>query len=77
MALRQRRILLTEDKDFGELVMRAGAAAPGVVLFRDLGAAIDEIWGSLRALLERRGGGIERYLVVINGRRARLRPLAP
>ena len=34
-ALSQRRILLTFDKDFGELAFRAGlSAAPGVILFR-------------------------------------------
>ena len=35
LALRENRVLLTFDKDFGELVFRAGrAASPGIILFR-------------------------------------------
>ena len=30
----EKRLLLTEDKDFGELVFRAGMSIPGVVLLR-------------------------------------------
>lgn len=33
-ALREGRVLLTEDKDFGDLVFAAGASAIGVVLLR-------------------------------------------
>ena len=39
MALHERRLLLTEDKDFGELVFAAGAPAIGVVLLRYPAAA--------------------------------------
>jgi predicted nuclease of predicted toxin-antitoxin system len=34
LALRERRLLLTEDKDFGDLVFRRERAVPGVVLMR-------------------------------------------
>jgi len=34
IALTERRVLLTQDKDFGELVFSAGAQAVGVVLLR-------------------------------------------
>jgi predicted nuclease of predicted toxin-antitoxin system len=34
LALEQRRILLTEDKDFGQLVYASGKEACGVMLFR-------------------------------------------
>lgn len=34
MALQQKRILLTEDKDFGRLVYAAGGKSSGVVLLR-------------------------------------------
>ena len=34
MALRESRILITEDKDFGQLVFASGATSPGVVLIR-------------------------------------------
>ena len=32
LALRERWLLLTEDKDFGDLVFRRGRAVPGVVV---------------------------------------------
>lgn len=34
MARRQRRVLVTEDKDFGDLVVRHGLRVPGIVLLR-------------------------------------------
>ena len=34
LALRERRILLTEDKDFGQLLFAAGSKSLGVVLIR-------------------------------------------
>ena len=40
LARAERRILLTEDKDFGELALHA-ADPPGTVLVRDLGASLD------------------------------------
>jgi predicted nuclease of predicted toxin-antitoxin system len=33
-ALREGRLLLTEDKDFGDLVFRHGSRVPGIVLLR-------------------------------------------
>jgi len=34
LALQEKRLLLTEDKDFGDLVVRRERAVPGVVLMR-------------------------------------------
>lgn len=34
LALQEKRLLLTEDKDFGDLVFRRERAVPGVVLMR-------------------------------------------
>jgi predicted nuclease of predicted toxin-antitoxin system len=36
------RILITSDKDFGELVYRLGRAAAGVVLLRILGLSLEQ-----------------------------------
>lgn len=41
-AASQRRVLLTDDKDFGELVVREGRAHRGVVLLRLAGMATEE-----------------------------------
>ena len=73
LARHERRVLLTEDKDFGELALRAEADATGVVLFRDLGASIDESWTALQSLLTRHPDGLDRSFVVIRGRRIRIR----
>lgn len=42
MANKQRAILVTADKDFGELVFRLGHAVVGVVLLRLHGLGMDE-----------------------------------
>lgn len=34
MAVQESRVLLTEDKDFGQLVFASSAQSPGVVLIR-------------------------------------------
>jgi len=55
LALREMRLLLTEDKDFGDLVFRRGRAVPGIVL--------------LAAAIERYGEGLfGRYMVIEEGR---------
>ncbi|MCK9914492.1 DUF5615 family PIN-like protein [Microbacteriaceae bacterium K1510] len=75
-ALREERLLLTEDKDFGDLVFRHGVAVPGIVLLR-----IDPAQHSLKrqrldAAIARFGeaGLFGRYTIVEEGR-FRLRPL--
>jgi predicted nuclease of predicted toxin-antitoxin system len=76
LAAREDRLLLTEDKDFGELVVRFGHSVPGLVLIRidpaksavretRLSAAIDQFSEQL----------FGRYLVIEEMRlRARLLP---
>lgn len=69
LALRENRLLLTEDKDFGDLVFRRERAVPGVVLMRididnpglkstRLAAAIDRYGEEL----------FGRYMVIEEGR---------
>ena len=74
LALQDGRLLLTEDKDFGELVVRFGHPVPGLVLIR-----IDPAEPALRtmrlaAAIEQYGEGLfGRYLVIEDGKlRARL-----
>ncbi len=75
LARSEGRILLTEDKDFGELALRAAAGAPGVILFRDLGTSVEESWAALRSLLARHGEALRHGFAVIRGRRIRLRSI--
>lgn len=69
LALREQRLLLTEDKDFGDLVFRRERAVPGVVLLRI--APENHALRSVRveAAIERYGDGLfGRYTVIEEGR---------
>jgi predicted nuclease of predicted toxin-antitoxin system len=69
LALREKRLLLTEDKDFGDLVFRRKRAMPGVVLMRvgPENRALKVM--RLAAAIERYGQGLfGRYTVVEDGR---------
>jgi predicted nuclease of predicted toxin-antitoxin system len=69
LALREKRLLLTEDKDFGDLVIRRKRAIPGVVLMR-IGAENPALKAMrLAAAIERYGEGLfGRYIVIEEGR---------
>jgi predicted nuclease of predicted toxin-antitoxin system len=69
LALRERRLLLTEDKDFGDLVFRRERAIPGVVLMRT-GTENPALKAMrLAAAIERYGEGLfGRYTVIEEGR---------
>jgi predicted nuclease of predicted toxin-antitoxin system len=69
LALRERRLLLTEDKDFGDLVFRRGRTVPGVVLMR-IGSETSVLKSTcLAAAIDRyREGLLGRYTVIEEGR---------
>lgn len=77
LAADQQRIVLTEDKDFGELVVRLGLPAYGIVLVRmnpaDSGAKLTR----LRAVLDKHGSRLAHSFVVVDPGKARFRPLHP
>jgi predicted nuclease of predicted toxin-antitoxin system len=53
IAAQENRILLTEDKDFGDLVFRGGYVVPGVVLLRIEPLRRSLKWPRLAAAIER------------------------
>jgi predicted nuclease of predicted toxin-antitoxin system len=70
-----RRLLLTEDKDFGDLVFRRGQSVPGIILLR-----IDPANHALKktrrdAAISRFGDGLFGRYVTVEGARFRSRPL--
>ncbi|HSN77691.1 MAG TPA: DUF5615 family PIN-like protein [Anaerolineae bacterium] len=74
-AFAEDRILLTEDKDFGELVFRLRQPAHGIVLLR---FGIHERHNKvprMRYLLERQTNQLQGKFVVLESERVRLRPL--
>ncbi len=75
LALDENRLLLTEDKDFGDLVFRSRMEAPGVILLR-LGPQHRHLkWGRLEAAIKQFGATLFGRYVVIEETRMRSRPL--
>jgi predicted nuclease of predicted toxin-antitoxin system len=70
------RILLTADKDFGELVVRQGMQIPGVVLLRLHGLPLAERADILLAAIDLFGDRLLGNFSVIHRARIRVRPLS-
>jgi predicted nuclease of predicted toxin-antitoxin system len=75
MAADQQRILLTEDKDFGELVVRLKLPACGIVLLRINPADSAAKLARLRHLLQHHLQRLPGSFVVVGEKRARFRSL--
>ena len=72
LACREGRVLLTEDKDFGELVFALRQPHPCIVRLDGLTAA--EEAAAMRNLIEREGTAMrEGAIIVVTGRRVRIR----
>lgn len=69
---REQRLLVTFDKDFGELVWRAGHdASAGVILFRISAASSSDVASKVAAILDSRDDWNGQFSVV-DGRRIRM-----
>lgn len=75
LAFHENRILLTDDKDFGDLVFRRQRAVPGVVLMRIASEKLELKTRRLAAAIERYGEGLFGRYVVIEDSRLRSRSL--
>jgi predicted nuclease of predicted toxin-antitoxin system len=75
LAHNEGRLLLTEDRDFGELAFRWGRASSGIVLLRRDQAGHDRKWDRLAAAIERFGDGMFGRFTVVEEARFRSRPL--
>ena len=75
MAAGQQRILLTEDKDFGELVVRLKLPAYGIVFIRMNPADSASKLARFRHLLLNHSPRLPGSLVVLTPKRARFRQL--
>jgi predicted nuclease of predicted toxin-antitoxin system len=77
-AEQEQRVILTSDKDFGELVFRDGLASHGIVLLRledltvsDIVARLQSVWAVVEA-------NPSRFIVITESKvRIRSLPLAP
>lgn len=64
-AVREGRLLLTEDKDFGQLVYAAGHASCGIVLIRYTAAARSTLGARIVALVRDYGHRLPKSFVVL------------
>jgi predicted nuclease of predicted toxin-antitoxin system len=69
------RILLTEDKDFGELIYRLKKPAYGIILIRIDVQERDEKWPRLASLIANHGDRLPGYFAVLEVNKYRFRPL--
>jgi predicted nuclease of predicted toxin-antitoxin system len=71
----ENRLLLTEDKDFGELVFHRGRSVPGLVFLR-IGSGRHQLkWSRLQAVIVGLGERLIGRHTVIDESRFRSRPL--
>ena len=65
IARAEHRILITNDRDFGELIFRRGLPHAGVIYFRlGLGSSSEEKIARLEQLLESHPDHLDQFLVV-------------
>lgn len=74
-AFTEKRVLITEDKDFGELVYRLKRQVYGVILLRFSTSERDRKWPCLKELLYNKGITLPGHFVVIDAEKFRIRPL--
>ena len=72
LAASERRLLLTEDKDFGQLVFAVGARNAGVLLIRYPVSARSRLAADVLALLAERGSSLHGCFVVAEPGRVRI-----
>ena len=72
LAHKQRRILITEDKDFGQLVFAAAASTSGVIYVRYPMLHRSALSAELLRLMEERGEALTGAFVVIEPGRIRI-----
>lgn len=76
LAFEEHWVLVTEDKDFGELVFLRRLPHPCIV--RLVGLRVAEKVGAMQYLIERHGDAMrEGAIIVITGRRVRIRSARP
>ena len=75
LARREDRVLVTEDKDFGEHVVRGGASVPGVILLRLPARRGIEIAERVMHVIDELGDQLVGKYVVVLRDRIRLRTL--
>jgi predicted nuclease of predicted toxin-antitoxin system len=74
-ARRERRVLVTEDKGFGDLIVHHKLDVPGLVLLRYSQSDVWAVCERLLATVEEHGEGLHEMHVVVTPNRVRVRGL--
>ena len=72
LALKEKRILLTEDKDFGQLVYAHGQKTLGVIFLRFPFSARQQISGEVSNLVKQKGESLVGCFVTVQPGRIRI-----
>ena len=72
LARRTRRVLLTRDKDFGELVVRQGASCAGLMLVRARHGEPEATAEAILRIVVAEGDALKRSFVVVDRDRTRV-----
>ena len=75
LSVEEGRIVITEDKDFGELAIRHGRSLPGLILIRSAPENRRQKPARVLALLAKRGDRLAGSYAVVDETGVRLRPL--
>ncbi len=73
LALREGRVLITNDKDFGQLIFRQQLPHSGVILFRLSDESRDSYISRLKSILEMYHSRLADHFVVVTDGHVRLR----
>ena len=76
ISLQERRVIITNDRDFGELIVREARPHSGVILFRLGAVTTDELLTRLDDVLADHVPDLD-HLVIVSRRRVRVRRLQP
>ena len=75
LANKENRVLITNDKDFGELVFLQKKLTTGIILIRIKGQDVKKKLRSLKKLISLYENKIDNHFIVISDRRIRIRIL--
>jgi predicted nuclease of predicted toxin-antitoxin system len=77
MARREQAILLTDDKDFGELVLRQRCASSGVLLLRLEGMPQSDRASLIASIVAKYGDQLKDGFTVVAAKDVRIRTIGP
>lgn len=74
-AVHEDRVVLTEDKDFGQLIYGSGRPSTGVILIRFPGRARGDVAGTTLRVVEEQGARLAGAFTIVQPGRLRIRRL--